>query len=77
MQKGETLTDTIRTMECYADAVVLRHPREGSVEEAAGEMRSPLTHTHTHTYTHTHTHTYTHIHAHTHTHTQDGSDDHS
>ncbi|EGD82423.1 carbamoylphosphate synthase [Salpingoeca rosetta] len=40
--KGETLTDTVRTLECYADAVVLRHPREGCMEEAASVMRKPL-----------------------------------
>ncbi|KAJ5690845.1 Protein pyrABCN [Penicillium macrosclerotiorum] len=34
-QKGETLQDTIRTLGCYADAVVLRHPNSNSTEVAA------------------------------------------
>jgi carbamoyl-phosphate synthase / aspartate carbamoyltransferase len=34
VQKGETLQDTLRTLSCYADAVVLRHPDEGSVDVA-------------------------------------------
>jgi len=28
VQKGETLQDTLRTLACYGDAVVLRHPDE-------------------------------------------------
>jgi aspartate carbamoyltransferase len=40
--KGETLGDTVRTLESYADAVVLRHPRLGSAAEAASVMRKPL-----------------------------------
>ncbi|KAI9847075.1 MAG: hypothetical protein M1837_003193 [Sclerophora amabilis] len=34
-QKGETLQDTIRTLGCYGDAVVLRHPDESSAATAA------------------------------------------
>jgi len=30
VQKGETLADTVRVVEGYADALVLRHPREGA-----------------------------------------------
>ena len=33
--KGETLADTIRVIGNYADAIVLRHPREGSARMAA------------------------------------------
>ena len=33
--KGETLADTVRTLGCYGDAVVLRHPAVGSSQEAA------------------------------------------
>merc|ERR1712176_356900 len=40
--KGETLSDTVRCMECYCDAVVLRHPRAGAAAEAASAMRKPL-----------------------------------
>lgn len=34
-QKGETLQDTIRTLGCYGDAIVLRHPDEASAAIAA------------------------------------------
>lgn len=33
--KGETLADTIRVIGNYADAIVLRHPKEGSARMAA------------------------------------------
>lgn len=33
-KKGETLQDTIRTMACYSDAIVLRHPEESSAKIA-------------------------------------------
>lgn len=33
--KGESLADSIRTLACYGDAVVLRHPEESSAEVAA------------------------------------------
>ena len=32
---GETLPDTIRTLGCYADAIVIRHPEVGSPQLAA------------------------------------------
>ncbi|KAL4813438.1 Aspartate carbamoyltransferase [Aspergillus spinulosporus] len=34
-KKGETLQDTLRTLGCYGDAVVLRHPDPSSTEVAA------------------------------------------
>ncbi|KAK1782460.1 hypothetical protein QBC45DRAFT_402283 [Copromyces sp. CBS 386.78] len=34
VQKGETLQDTLRTLACYADAIVLRHPDENCVDVA-------------------------------------------
>ncbi|KAH8681333.1 hypothetical protein BX600DRAFT_407402 [Xylariales sp. PMI_506] len=34
VQKGETLQDTLRTLSCYGDAIVLRHPEETSVDVA-------------------------------------------
>lgn len=40
--KGETLSDTMRCLECYCDAVVLRHPRAGAAAEAAAAMKKPL-----------------------------------
>jgi len=40
--KGETLTDTVRTLECYADVIVLRHPEVGSAAIAAKAARKPV-----------------------------------
>ncbi len=40
--KGESLTDTIRTLECYADVIVLRHPETGSAAIAAKAARKPI-----------------------------------
>lgn len=41
-KKGETLTDTINCLECYADVTVLRHPIVGSVKEAASKAVKPV-----------------------------------
>jgi carbamoyl-phosphate synthase / aspartate carbamoyltransferase len=35
VMKGESLPDTIRTLGCYADAIVIRHPDVGSSQLAA------------------------------------------
>jgi aspartate carbamoyltransferase len=40
--KGESLADTVRTLEAYADVVVLRHPEKGSSALAAKYARKPL-----------------------------------
>jgi len=40
--KGESLPDTIRTLECYADVIVIRHPEVGSAEIAAKYARKPV-----------------------------------
>lgn len=40
--KGETLEDTVRSMESYTDAVVLRHPEDGAVARAAQATRKPV-----------------------------------
>ncbi|KAH0605201.1 uncharacterized protein H6S33_005183 [Morchella sextelata] len=40
--KGETLQDTIRTLACYGDAVVLRHPDESSAATAARFSPVPI-----------------------------------
>lgn len=40
--KGETLSDTVRCLECYCDVIVLRHPRAGAAAEAAAAMSKPL-----------------------------------
>eukprot|EP01125_Pyxidicula_operculata_P003023 TRINITY_DN1312_c0_g1_i1.p1 TRINITY_DN1312_c0_g1~~TRINITY_DN1312_c0_g1_i1.p1 ORF type:complete len:2089 (+),score=499.75 TRINITY_DN1312_c0_g1_i1:1107-7373(+) len=42
VKKGESLQDTIRTMEQYADAIVLRHPESGSSDVAAKASRKPV-----------------------------------
>lgn len=40
--KGETLSDTIRMVESYADMIVLRHPQEGSARLAAEFSSKPV-----------------------------------
>jgi len=40
--KGESLPDTIRTLEQYADVIVLRHPEIGSAQVAADYARVPV-----------------------------------
>lgn len=40
--KGESLADTIRTVGCYGDAVVLRHPDVGSSQQAAKFSPVPI-----------------------------------
>lgn len=40
--KGESLPDTIRTLEAYADVIVLRHPEVGSSALAAKYARKPV-----------------------------------
>ena len=42
VSKGESLPDTIRTLEAYADIIVLRHPEVGSAELAAKYARKPI-----------------------------------
>uniref|UniRef100_A0A8C2ITP9 Multifunctional protein CAD n=1 Tax=Cyprinus carpio TaxID=7962 RepID=A0A8C2ITP9_CYPCA len=41
-QKGESLADSVNTMSCYADVIVLRHPIPGAVESAARHCRRPV-----------------------------------
>ncbi|KAI9547318.1 hypothetical protein NQZ68_018542 [Dissostichus eleginoides] len=41
-QKGESLADSVQTMSCYADVLVLRHPTPGAVECAARHCRKPV-----------------------------------
>ncbi|KAA8651315.1 bifunctional carbamoylphosphate synthetase/aspartate transcarbamylase [Aspergillus tanneri] len=41
-KKGETLQDTLRTLGCYGDAVVLRHPDPTSTETAAKFSQVPV-----------------------------------
>lgn len=40
--KGETLADTVRTIENYADAIVLRHPDVGAAQVAAQAANAPI-----------------------------------
>jgi aspartate carbamoyltransferase len=42
VSKGESLPDTVRTLECYADVIVLRHPETGSAAIAARAARKPV-----------------------------------
>jgi aspartate carbamoyltransferase catalytic subunit len=42
VSKGESLPDTIRTLECYADVIVLRHPETGSAAIAAKAAHKPV-----------------------------------
>lgn len=40
--KGESIADTIRTVACYADIVVMRHPKEGAPQVAAQYSDIPV-----------------------------------
>jgi len=40
--KGESLPDTVRTLGCYADVIVLRHPEVGSAALAAKHAGRPI-----------------------------------
>lgn len=40
--KGESLSDTVRTLECYADVIVLRHPDLGAAVKAAHASSKPI-----------------------------------
>ncbi|MEH6550462.1 MAG: aspartate carbamoyltransferase [Pseudomonadales bacterium] len=40
--KGESLHDTARVLSGYSDAIVMRHPQEGSVAEFASASRVPV-----------------------------------
>jgi len=40
--KGESLEDTIRTMQCYADVIVLRHKEMGAAARAARVSEVPI-----------------------------------
>ncbi|EEH18558.2 protein pyrABCN [Paracoccidioides brasiliensis Pb03] len=41
-KKGETLQDTVRTLGCYSDAIVLRHPDDNSAATAAKFSPVPI-----------------------------------
>jgi aspartate carbamoyltransferase catalytic subunit len=42
VSKGESLPDTIRTLESYADVIVIRHPEMGSAQISADYARKPV-----------------------------------
>lgn len=42
VSKGESLPDTVRTLEAYADVIVLRHPEVGSAALAAKYAQKPI-----------------------------------
>jgi aspartate carbamoyltransferase len=41
-QKGETLEDTIKTLQYYGDAIVLRHPEKGAAVRASAVSNCPI-----------------------------------
>lgn len=40
--KGETLADTVKSLQCYSDVIVMRHPEIGSAAKAASFLNIPL-----------------------------------
>ncbi len=42
VSKGESIADTIKTIECYADLAVMRHPKEGAPRVAAQNSAFPI-----------------------------------
>lgn len=42
VSKGETLEDTIRTIQCYCDVIVLRHQEVGAAQRAARVAEVPI-----------------------------------
>lgn len=42
VSKGESLVDTIQTISCYADLIVMRHPKEGAPRLASKYSQVPI-----------------------------------
>ena len=42
VKKGESLEDTIQTLSCYCDVIVMRHPVKGSALTAANVSKKPV-----------------------------------
>jgi aspartate carbamoyltransferase len=42
VEKGESLEDTIKTLNCYGDVIVLRHPEKGSSKRAVNVSEIPI-----------------------------------
>lgn len=40
--KGESVADTVRTVECYADIIAMRHPKEGAPTVASMKTKVPV-----------------------------------
>ncbi|BDF58588.1 aspartate carbamoyltransferase [Christensenellaceae bacterium] len=40
--KGESVADTVRTVECYADIIAMRHPKEGAAMVASQNVEIPI-----------------------------------
>jgi len=40
--KGESVSDTIRTVSCYTDIIVMRHPKEGAPVAASSSSPIPI-----------------------------------
>lgn len=40
--KGETIEDTVRVFDAYANALIMRHPQPGTVAKAASATRMPI-----------------------------------
>lgn len=40
--KGESVSDTVRTVSCYADIIAMRHPKEGSAKVASLKSGVPI-----------------------------------
>lgn len=40
--KGESVSDTVRTVSCYADIIAMRHPKEGSAKVASLKSGVPV-----------------------------------
>ena len=40
--KGETVADTVRTVQCFADIIAIRHPKEGAAAVAAHNVSIPV-----------------------------------
>ncbi len=42
VSKGESIADTVKTVECYADLAVIRHPKEGAPKVAVQNCEMPI-----------------------------------
>jgi len=42
LAKGESLSDTVRVLGSYSDAVIIRHPNEGAARLAAEQVDTPI-----------------------------------